>query len=335
MADLPDQPILVTGGAGLIGSALVWALNRQGREDVVVADHLGTDERWKNLVPLRFEDYVDGHDLLQLIDRDPKYLEQFGLVLHLGACSATTEKDAAYLMRNNFEFTKKLALGCLANDARFIYASSAATYGDGSHGMDDKDPALDKLRPLNAYGYSKHFTDLWAMRQGVLDQFIGLKYFNVYGPNENHKGEMRSLVQKAYHQIAETGRIGLFRSDHPDYKDGEQMRDFLYVKDAVEMTLHLAASPIAGGLYNVGSGEANTWLRIANSLFAAMDKDPEIDFIDLPEHLVGKYQYYTCADTTQLQETGWNTPATSPEDAIRDYVVNYLQPDAHLGDEPS
>lgn len=333
MSELTQKSILVTGGAGLIGSALVWELNRRGRQDIVVADHLEVDEKWKNLVPLQYSDYVDADRLLAEVECDPNYLKDFGLILHLGACSATTEKDAGYLMQNNYEYTKTLAQASLDVGAKFVYASSAATYGDGSQGMDDTDPNLDRLRPLNAYGYSKHLMDLWAMREGVLDNLVALKYFNVYGPNEDHKGEMRSLVHKAYHQIVDTGKLGLFKSEHPDYKDGEQMRDFLYVKDAVNMTLHLAASDKAGGVYNIGSGEANTWIRIANSLFSAMEKEPNIEFIDLPDHLRGKYQYYTCADTQRLNETGWSGTTMTPEEAIRDYVVNYLQPSLHLGDE--
>lgn len=325
--------ILVTGGAGFIGSALVWELNRRGCTDILVADKLTTDEKWKNLVPLQFADYIDGDDLLSRVEKAPSALGRFDLILHLGACSATTERDADYLMRNNFGFTKLLCRWALAKKSRFVYASSAATYGDGAHGMNDEDENLDRLRPLNMYGYSKHLFDQYARHHGLLDRIVGLKYFNVYGPNEDHKADMRSVVHKAYGQILEKGRVQLFKSHRPDYTDGGQMRDFLYVKDAVRMTLHLAESPKAGGLYNLGSGKAHTWLELVSAIFAALDRKPSIDFIDMPEHLRSKYQYYTCADITKLRESGFDAAITPLAEAVRDYVLNYLVPGCHLGDQ--
>lgn len=325
--------MLVTGGAGFIGSALVWALNRRGCHDIIIADKLGSDEKWKNLVPLQYADYIDGDDLITILGKDPQAFGKISAVFHLGACSATTEKDSGYLMRNNFGYTKSLCNWALAQGARFVYASSAATYGDGGQGMDDKDADLAKLRPLNMYGYSKQLFDLYAQREEILGKITGLKYFNIYGPNENHKSDMRSLVNKAYDQIVETGRVQLFKSHRPDYEHGEQKRDFLYVKDAVEMTLHLAEDPGATGLYNIGSGEANTWIDLATGIFGALDKKTVIDFIDMPEVLRGKYQYYTCADVTKLREdTGYKTPVIPLAEAVRDYVVNYLVPGKHLGD---
>ncbi|MBL9178607.1 MAG: NAD-dependent epimerase/dehydratase family protein, partial [Verrucomicrobiaceae bacterium] len=213
-----DSRILVTGGAGFIGSALVWELNRRGCENIVVCDRLSSDEKWKNLVPLKFADYIDGNDLLQGVQHSPAKLGRFDLVLHLGACSATTERDADHLMRNNFEFTKQLCHWSLTNRTRFVYASSAATYGDGAHGMNDQDADIHKLRPLNMYGYSKHIFDLHAKREGWLPKIAGLKYFNVYGPNEDHKADMRSLVHKACGQILSTGKVQLFKSHRPDYQ---------------------------------------------------------------------------------------------------------------------
>lgn len=325
--------VLVTGGAGFIGSALVWALNQQGVDRIVVADRLGRDEKWRNLVPLRFEDYLEADDLFARLESGA--LGDFDLVLHLGACSATTELDATYLARNNFEFTKHLAHWALARGARFVYASSAATYGDGAHGMDDTDnspAALTRLRPLNAYGYSKHLFDQYAAHAGILRQLVGLKYFNVYGPNEAHKGEMRSLVHKAFGQILETGSVRLFRSHRPDYKDGEQQRDFLYVKDAVAMTLYLAMSPSAGGLYNIGSGHAHSWLELTGALFAALGRDPRIEFIDIPESIRAKYQYHTKAAIAKLRAAGYGAPVTPLADAVKDYVQNYLTGDRRLGD---
>ncbi|WP_397383302.1 ADP-glyceromanno-heptose 6-epimerase [Prosthecobacter sp.] len=328
-----ESRILITGGAGFIGSALVWELNRRGCENIVVCDRLSSDEKWKNLVPLKFADYIDGNDLLQAVLHSPSKLGHFDLVLHLGACSATTERDADYLMRNNYEFTKQLCQWSLANQTRFVYASSAATYGDGAHGMDDQMPDIHALRPLNMYGYSKHLFDLHARREGWLPNIVGLKYFNVYGPNEDHKADMRSLVHKACGQILATGKVQLFKSHRPDYKDGEQMRDFLYVKDAIRMTLHLAETPSAGGLFNLGSGAAHTWIELATAIFTALGKEPNIEFIDMPEHLQSKYQYYTCADITKLRGSGFSTEITPLAEAVRDYVQGYLVPDKRLGDE--
>jgi ADP-L-glycero-D-manno-heptose 6-epimerase len=325
--------ILVTGGAGFIGSALVWALNRRGHADIVVSDFLGTDEKWKNLVPLKFADYIEADVLRNRLATKPAAFGKFSAVFHLGACSATTERNAAYLIDNNYAYTKELAAWALEQDARFLYASSAATYGDGARGMSDTDENLARLRPLNMYGYSKHLFDLHAQQQGWLQRIVGVKYFNVYGPNEDHKGDMRSLVNKAYQQIMTTGRVGLFKSYHPDYQDGEQQRDFLYVKDAVEMTLHFAEkADHVGGLYNLGSGEANTWLALTRAIFAALGREPAIDFIEMPEILRGKYQYFTQADIGKLHATGYERPMTPLADAVRDYVQNHLITGKKLGE---
>lgn len=326
--DFSQARVLVTGGAGFIGSALVWALNARGCQRVVVSDFLGASEKWRNLAAVRFEDYLEADDLRPRLASGA--LGRFELVLHLGACSATTERDASYLMRNNFEFTKDLAAWSLANGARFIYASSAATYGDGSAGMSDTDPQLDRFRPLNAYGYSKHLFDLHAVRGGFLDRIVGLKYFNVFGPNEDHKADMRSVVHKSYAQVVNEGLIRLFKSYRPDYADGEQQRDFLYVKDAVAMTLHLAATPGANGLFNVGSGEAHSWNQLARAVFAALGREPRIEYIEMPETLRGKYQYFTKADIGKLRASGYAAPLTPLADAVKDYVTNYLVTDTPL-----
>jgi len=328
--DFHQLRVLVTGGAGFIGSALVWELNRRGCENIVITDMLGTTEKWKNLTPLRFADYLEAEDLLPRLDQDA--LGKFDIVLHLGACSATTERDAAFLIHNNFEYTKHLAAWSLANNARFVYASSAATYGDGSAGMSDTDPDIEKLRPLNMYGYSKHLFDLYAKRHGFLDRIVGLKYFNVFGPNETHKDDMRSLVNKSYSQVVETGVIRLFKSYRPDFKDGEQKRDFLYVKDAVAMTLHLATHLDAGGLFNIGSGEAHTWIELANAVFAALGRPPAIEFIEMPETIRDKYQYFTRADNGRLRATGYVQSVMTLDEAVADYVKNYMVPGRHLGD---
>ena len=325
--------ILVTGGAGFIGSALVWALNRRGLTDIVITDFLGNDEKWKNLVPLFYSDYVEADVFRSGITARSDAFGKFSAVFHLGACSATTEKNASYLVDNNTAFTKELAAWSLAMGARFIYASSAATYGDGSCGMDDRSGDLNKLRPLNMYGYSKHLFDLYAQRVGWLPKIVGVKYFNVFGPNEDHKGDMRSLVNKAYGQIAARGSVQLFKSHRADYKDGEQMRDFLYVKDAVDMTIHFAEKGTdTGGLYNLGSGEANTWITLTHAIFAALERSPKIEFIDMPEVLRGKYQYFTKADIGKLRETGYSAAMTPLGAAVGDYVKNYLVPARKLAE---
>ena len=324
--------ILVTGGAGLIGSALIHALNERGRDDILVTDVLGKDAKWRNLSPLRFDDYIQADDFLDHLECDPESFDSIRTIFHLGACSATTETDAGYLMENNFGYTKCLAQWAIQRGIRFVYASSAATYGDGTRGMDDGTDHLEALRPLNAYGYSKHLFDLHAKRSGWLDQIAGIKYFNVFGPNEGHKGEMRSLVSKAYEQIQETGKVRLFRSHRSDYKDGEQLRDFVYVKDAVAMTIHIADTPAANGLFNIGTGIPRTWVDLATALFVALGRKPEIEFIDMPDHIRNQYQYHTCADVGRLHSAGWKTPAMPLEEAVTDYVRNYLVPGKHLGD---
>ena len=326
--DFSKSRVLVTGGAGFIGSALVWALNRRGCDDIVVCDILGTNEKWRNLTPLRFADYVEAESLLARLQSGA--LGKFDLVLHMGACSSTTEQDATYLIKNNFEFTKDLAAWSLANKARFVYASSAATYGDGSAGMKDDVSGLDTLRPLNMYGYSKHLFDLHAKRAGFLNKMVGLKYFNVFGPNEDHKGDMRSVVNKSFAQVKNEGVIRLFKSHRKDYKDGEQQRDFLYVKDCVAMTLHLAATPKANGLFNIGSGRARTWLDLAHAVFAALGRKPKIEFFEMPEAIRDKYQYFTQADISKLHAAGYQEKVTPLEDAVADYVQNYLVPDKRL-----
>lgn len=328
----PKARVLVTGAAGFIGSALVHALNQRGITQIVTTDFLGQDEKWRNLAPLEFEDYVPADQLLQNLAKDPDHHGKFAACFHLGACSSTTVTDAAWVMENNFAYTKALCRWALAAGTRFVYASSAATYGDGSAGMDDKTENLRAYHPLNLYGYSKHLFDLYAQKEEILPEIVGLKYFNVFGPNEYHKGDMRSLVCKAHEQIVSTGKIRLFKSYKPEYPDGGQQRDFVYVKDAVAMTIHLAETETAGGLYNLGAGVARTWVDLAHALFSALGRTPEIEFIEMPESIRHQYQYYTCADISKLRGTGYQAPTTTLEEAVRDYAVNYLQSGARLGE---
>jgi ADP-L-glycero-D-manno-heptose 6-epimerase len=332
MATQYSGRILVTGAAGLIGSAIVWQLNRLGLDDILISDRMDTSEKWRNLVPLRFSDYIHADDLLNLVHNNPVKLAEIGTIYHLGACSATTETDSDYLMRNNFEFTKELAIWAVATGKRFVYASSAATYGAREDGFSEELP-LHTLRPLNMYGYSKHLFDQYAERHGLLQHIVGLKYFNVFGPNEDHKGDMRSVVHKAFHQIRETGKLELFQSHRPDFEHGCQQRDFLYVKDAVRMTVFLADTPAANGLFNLGAGIAQTWLELGNAIFAAMGLKPNISFIPMPLHLRGKYQYRTCANIEKLRRVGYAEELTPLADAVKDYVQNYLVPNLRLGDE--
>jgi ADP-L-glycero-D-manno-heptose 6-epimerase len=327
---LEQGKILVTGGAGFIGSALIWGLNRLGLKNILVCDQLGADEKWRNLAPLQFDDYISAPKLIGSIEANSRTLQEIRWVFHLGACSSTTELDAGYLMENNYRYTKVLCDWALPRGARFVYASSAATYGDGANGMLDDEDKIESLRPLNPYGYSKQIFDRHAKQQALFSEIVGLKYFNVFGPNEWHKGEMRSLVNKAYGQVLETGRICLFKSYQALFKDGEQKRDFLYVKDAVEMTIHLAVTPTANGLFNLGSGSARTWIDLASAVFAALSRPVQIEFIEMPEVIRDKYQYFTQADIEKLKATGYQGPKFTLEQAVTDYVQNYLVPRQYL-----
>lgn len=322
--------ILVTGGAGFIGSALVAELNARGIEDILIVDILGKDQRWKNLRNLAFADYMEADDFSEMVSGSDIEIE-LEAVVHMGACSDTTETDCSYLAKNNYEFSKLLAGWAVEMGARFIYASSAATYGDGSQGFGDDEAAIETLRPLNMYGYSKQMFDLWCKRGGLLSNFVGLKYFNVFGPNEYHKADMRSFVIKAFEQINETGGVKLFQSHRPDFADGGQLRDFIYIKDAVDMTLFFLERPELGGLYNVGTGKARNWNDLAKATFAAMGKEAAIEYIPMPEHLQGKYQYYTQADMSKIQNAGYDKETITLEDAIDDYVQNYLMKEKYLG----
>ena len=322
------RPILVTGAAGFIGRNVVAELNRRGEDELILVDELGKGEKWKNLVGLRYEDIVSPEEFLGMIE-DGAFAEARSII-HLGACSATTERDADYLLRNNYQYTRVLCNWALSNGIRFLYASSGATYGDGAHGYDDSDGVTPLLQPLNMYGYSKHMFDLWALRHDLFEagdggNIVGLKYFNVFGPYEDHKGEMRSVVSKCVEQIRSTGKVELFKSNDPQYRDGEQRRDFVPVQDAVDVTLHFALQePEApGGLFNCGTGEAHTWIELVTPVFEAMGREPAIEFVDMPEDLRSKYQNFTEAKVAKLRAAGYTEAFTPLREAVRTYVEEH------------
>ena len=325
-----DKHAIVTGGAGFIGSALVWELNRHRCADIAIVDYPADNTKSANLSGLRYTELIEPGALLTRLTSGS--LGKLDYIFHLGACSSTTETNEKYLRENNYDYSRRLAEWALGAGVRYVYASSAATYGDGGAGMDDSDPQqLEKLRPLNLYGQSKQWMDLHAWREGWLDRIVGLKYFNVFGPNEQHKGDMRSVVCKSHAEVLQTGVIRLFKSYRPEYRDGEQRRDFLYVKDAVAMTLHLAANPEANGIYNIGSGVARTWNDLARALFSALGREPRIEYVEMPEAIRDRYQYFTQANIGKLRAAGYDAPITSLEDAVRDYVGNYLVPGKAIG----
>ena len=312
---------MITGGAGFIGSALLWKMNAESVADILVVDREEGPEKRKNLKKRRFADYLEADDFQEKLLAG-KFSKIEGIV-HLGACSSTTETNEAYLTSNNYEYTKALAQWALSKKVPFIYASSAATYGDGAFGYTTDDATTKKLQPLNLYGNSKQQFDLWALREGVLKNLVGIKFFNVYGPNEYHKGEMRSVVAKAYEQIKNDGKIRLFKSYRADFKNGEQERDFLYVKDAVKVVYEFMQAGKGGGLYNLGSGKARNWNDLAKAVFAGLGKPPEIEYIEMPEAIRPRYQYRTQADMSWMKGNKI-APFMTLEAGVRDYVQNYL-----------
>ncbi len=315
---------ILTGGAGFIGSCVLRALNDRGIDDVIVVDNIGSTEKWKNIVGKKYREYVNKGELFTRIEG----YKNVECVIHMGAQSSTTEKNFDYLWSNNFEYTKKLWNYCASKDIPFIYASSAATYGDGANGFDDLGN-IDNLIPLNGYGYSKQLFDLWVKHQANVfpKQYVGLKFFNVYGPNEYYKGSMASMVYHGFNQIKESGAIRLFKSQNPEFKDGGQLRDFVYVKDICQVIMWLLDHPNINGLFNVGTGKAQSFEELAKALFEAMNLEPNIEYIDMPITLAGKYQYYTQANMSHLIESGYTAAFRDVKSGVLDYVVNYLAKD--------
>ncbi len=324
-----DSCIVVTGAAGMIGSAVVKHLNDMGRTNLLLVDDIGTSDKWKNLIGKQFSRLIGIQDLFSFIEGKEREIEAF---IHLGACSDTLEKNGSYLLENNYRYSIQLAEYALAHNHRFIYASSAATYGDGKEGFVDDHSSLLNLRPLNLYGFSKHLFDLWVEKQGALDKLVGLKYFNVFGPNENHKERMASMVFKMVPLIEKEGVLRLFKSSEPaSFKDGEQCRDFIYVKDAARLTCEFLQNDLVG-IFNVGSGKTTSWNVLASHVFEAMGALQNIEYIAMPEDLQKQYQNFTCADMSKLQKArallGLSPLCQfSMKEAVFDYVREYLLKD--------
>ena len=319
--------IVITGGAGMIGSIIAWHLNTHlNRDDLVIVDHITHENQWQNLVNRQYIEYLDRDQLFDFLEEN----DEIDAVIHMGAISATTETDFNKLVEANIHYSQDLWSWCAENDVPFFYASSAATYGDGSAGYDDA--SIDNLRPLNAYGYSKHFFDQWVLKQtreNAPPAWAGFKFFNVYGPNEYHKERMASVAYHTFNQFNQTGKMQLFKGTKAGIKDGEQLRDFVYVKDAAAIVAHFltqaySKKPTPNGIYNIGTGQARSFKDLATAVMTSLGKTPNIEYIDMPQDLQGKYQYFTEAPMAKIRAAGYIAPMTSLEDGVRDYVQNYL-----------
>jgi len=314
----------------MIGSMIAWHLNTKlGRDDLMIVDHITHEAQWQNLVHRQYVEYLDRDQLFDFLEGN----DDVTAVIHMGAISATTERDFNKLVEANIHYSQDLWSWCAENEVPFFYASSAATYGNGDAGYDDAN--IDKLRPLNGYGYSKHFFDQWVLRQTPESSppaWAGFKFFNVYGPNEYHKERMASVAFHTFNQFSETGTMKLFKGTKTDIKDGEQLRDFVYVKDCANIVAHFFSAALTkksapNGIYNIGTGQARTFKDLATNVMESMGKAPHITYIDMPADLQGKYQYFTEANMAKIRKAGYNTPMTSLEDGVKDYVQNYLMQD--------
>ena len=321
--------IIVTGGTGFIGSNLVAGLEEHGAQDIVICDTLGIEEKWRNIAKREIRDVVHPDRLFDYLET---HQEKIKAIFHMGAISSTMERDVDLIAETNIVLTRRLWKWCGKNQVRLIYASSAATYGDGKQGFEDDQSieGLKKLHPLNAYGWSKHVFDRRVARvleegnEPVPPQWAGLKFFNVYGPNEYHKDDQMSVICKLYPQVVAGASAKLFMSHHPDYEDGGQLRDFVYVKDCVNVMLWLYDNEKVSGIYNVGTGQARSFKDLAEATFNAADVPPKINYIEMPEALREKYQYFTEADMSKLKAAGYDKEFTSLEEGVKDYVQNYM-----------
>lgn len=319
--------IIVTGGAGFIGSCIVRTLNDMGIEDITIVDHICETDKWMNMRNKKYTEYINRDEFLTKL---PEYAGKATHIIHMGACSATTERNFDFLYKNNYEYTKTLWKFCTENQISFIYASSAATYGDGTQGFDDQED-IKQLQPLNGYGYSKQLFDLWAEKQAITPkQHVGFKFFNVYGPNEYFKGTMASVIFHSFNKIIETGEMGLFKSYREGYKDGGQLRDFVYVKDICKVIKFIIEHEEVSGLFNLGTGQARSFYDLAVSTFKAMGLKPNIKYVEMPETLRPKYQYYTQANMKKLISAGYKEEFYSLENGANDYVQNFLMKDRHI-----
>jgi ADP-L-glycero-D-manno-heptose 6-epimerase len=318
-----NSVIVVTGAAGMIGSGIVRCLNDRGFFNLLLVDDFRQSDKWKNLVGKRFRDFISRAVVFDYLQGKNSEIDS---VIHMGACSDTEEKNGDYLMENNYRFSVRLAEWALSHNKRFIYASSAATYGDGSLGFSDDEEAIETLRPLNMYGFSKHLFDLWLKRAGGLKQAVGLKFFNVFGPNEYHKGRMASMVFKMTEKVQSEGVIRLYKSTDKHFRDGEQCRDFIYIKDAVGMTCDFLEpqNRLLSGLFNIGRGETATWNQLAQALFHAVGKNERIEYVDMSSELAKQYQNYTCADMRKFCSIFPTYRPVAITEAVREYVQEYL-----------
>ncbi len=323
--------IVITGGAGFIGSCLAWKFNTLGKSDLLIVDDRGTQSpKSRNIAKRKYLDYFEKNDFLKALSKNTMARE-IDAIFHLGACTDTTETNKEYLWETNYEYSKRLAEWSLKEGKPFFYASSAATYGDGSAGYSDDASAIPKLKPLNLYGMSKQIFDLWVLENKLQKKFVGFKFFNVFGPNEYHKGEMRSVVHKGYEQIKKEGKLRLFKSYRKEYADGEQKRDFVYVKDVVDVMVWFWEHPGVKGIFNLGTGRAQSWKDLAQGIFEALGKKDVIEYIEMPESIRDKYQYWTEADLTHLRSAVCRHAFMPLKDAVKDYVLNYLEkPDPYL-----
>lgn len=320
--------IVITGAAGFIGSCVLSYFNQKGHQDIIIVDEFSRADKNKNLEGKKFFQQINRDEFINWFNNN---VQQINYVIHLGARTDTTEFNIEVFEKLNVQYSKDIWNICCQYQIPLIYASSAATYGAGENGYDDDETKLSLLQPLNPYGWSKHYFDLWVMQQQEQPPFwAGLKFFNVFGPNEYHKGRMASVVFHAFHQIQKTGKVKLFRSHRPDFKDGEQLRDFVYIKDVVKVIYFIYANKIKSGIYNLGTGKARTFLDLARSVFKAMNKSENIEFIDTPEDIRDKYQYFTEAKMQKLLQQSYSEKFISLEDAIQDYVQNFLIPQKYF-----